>query len=127
MIVCHACDNRACVRNDDEGWYEINGVLRPRRGHLWLGTNAENSADMVRKKRQNAQCGDRNWKRAHPERIPRGEAVGTAILTEDMVREIRRRHVRGKVTYCMLAEEFGVSPGAIGDIVRRTNWGHIAD
>jgi hypothetical protein len=51
MQVLHACDNPACVRNDDEGFYELNGVLHPRRGHLWLGTNADNRADMKAKGR----------------------------------------------------------------------------
>jgi hypothetical protein len=51
MMVCHTCDNPACVRNDDEGWYEVNGVLLPRRGHLFLGTTKDNTADKIAKGR----------------------------------------------------------------------------
>lgn len=51
LSVLHACDNPSCVRNDEEGQYEIDGILCPRRGHLWLGTQDQNLADMVRKGR----------------------------------------------------------------------------
>jgi hypothetical protein len=51
FTVCHACDVPACTRNDEPGIYLINGVARPRFGHLWLGTQAENVADMVNKGR----------------------------------------------------------------------------
>lgn len=52
LNVLHTCDNPPCIRNDDEGWYEGTlGVMRPRRGHLWLGTHADNMADMGRKGR----------------------------------------------------------------------------
>lgn len=50
-FVCHACDNPACVRNDDLGFYEVQGVFLIRRGHLFLGTPAANMADMRAKGR----------------------------------------------------------------------------
>jgi hypothetical protein len=51
FMVLHTCDNRRCCTTDDEGWYEVNGIARPRRGHLWTGTSADNMADMAQKGR----------------------------------------------------------------------------
>lgn len=62
--ILHTCDNTVCVRNDSEGWYEINGVLRRRIGHLWQGTHLENMADRDRKGRTNHVRGA-----AHPSAI----------------------------------------------------------
>lgn len=59
LFVCHVCDNPACVRNDDEGWYELNGILHPRRGHLFLGTGKDNALDKIGKRR------DQNQKKTH--------------------------------------------------------------
>lgn len=47
----HICDNPPCARNDAPGWYQVNGVLLPRRGHLFKGTRADNMADAVAKGR----------------------------------------------------------------------------
>jgi hypothetical protein len=50
-VIGHTCDRRPCVRNDDEGVYEVDGILLPRRGHLFKGTYRDNSHDMVAKGR----------------------------------------------------------------------------
>jgi hypothetical protein len=115
LLVLHTCDTPLCCRNDDDGWYEINGVLRPRRGHLWIGTSAENTADMIAKGRQ--ATGSR-WQ-------SRGNA--DTRLTEESVREIRRRHALGGVTYGELASAFGVNRKLIGCIIHRKTWKHVVD
>lgn len=75
--------------------------------HLRLGTYAENSADMKNKRRQS--YGTRRW---------------NARLTDDKVREIRRRAAAGEDSY-KLGPEYGVDPSHIRSIVRRRFWAHV--
>ncbi len=92
LLVCHKCDNPPCVRPD----------------HLFLGTDADNQRDMMRKGRKVVppQYGERN---------PR------AKLTAEQVIEIRRRYAEGE-TQTKLGMEYGVSQAAIGYIVRGEHW-----
>jgi hypothetical protein len=53
LDVLHTCDTRSCTRHDEAGIYVIRGIARPRYGHLWLGTQADNVADMDTKRRAN--------------------------------------------------------------------------
>lgn len=88
--VCHICDNRRCVNPD----------------HLFLGTHAENMADMRAKGRANP---------------PKGERHPSAKLSERDVSIIKWCLDAG-VRANKLAELYGVSKGAIGFIARGEHW-----
>jgi hypothetical protein len=88
MYVCHHCDNPPCVN--------------PR--HLFLGTNADNMADMTAKGRQ-----------------ARGPKQALARLTEDQARAIKSSPERTRA----LAERYGVAYGTIEAIRRGRSWKHI--
>lgn len=124
MMVCHTCDNPLCVRNDDEGWYEVSGILHPRRGHLWLGTSADNTADMVAKGRSG-----KGRPRIHPIVVPPGiafgERHGLAKLTEQAVREIRAKYAEGTTTYARLSSEYGIDKATLSRIIHRKAWTHV--
>ena len=91
--VCHRCDNP--------------GGVNP--NHLFLGTQADNNADMAAKGR---------------EVIPEGEAHGMARLDPDKVREIRRGRGTGE-TLAVLAERFGVGTSTVHSVVSRATWKHV--
>jgi len=69
--------------------------------HLFLGTQSENVHDAIQKKRFRA------------------------VLTEDSVRDIRRRHAAGGVSYNSLAREFGITNVAIRDAIKGHTWSHV--
>jgi hypothetical protein len=94
LDVLHSCDNRPCCNP----------------AHLFLGTNAENSADMVAKGRQ-----------------ARGEKVNTARLNSDQIIEIRRRYHPRVVTQKMLADWYGVKQVTIQKIVQGLTWAWLRD
>lgn len=87
-LVCHRCDVRRCVNP----------------AHLFLGTAADNSADMVSKNRQR-----------------RGERAPGAKLTSEQVRRILS-DPRDLET---IAAEFGVSAPTVSEIKRRRTWRHV--
>ena len=108
LNACHRCDNRACVRPD----------------HLFLGTDADNIRDACSKERM--PRGENHHARLRPDRMARGEAVGCAKLTDESVREIRRRYAAGGISQIALAREFGVTKSTAGCVIRRKNWNHVS-
>lgn len=96
LCVCHRCDNPPCTN--------------PR--HLFLGTQAENIADMDRKGRR--VTGNR----------PLGEDNNMSKLTTSDVVEIRRLCAAGAAQRGVAAR-FGVTQSAVSVVVRRKSWKHV--
>lgn len=107
LCVLHRCDNRRCSRPD----------------HLFLGTRADNAADMVAKGRQ--AKGDRSSSRLYPERRPRGEKHPHSKLDVATVLEIRRLHATG-IGKRKLGKRFGVNERTILAILRGKTWTHVS-
>jgi hypothetical protein len=97
MVVCHKCDNPACVRPD----------------HLFLGTQAENLDDMRFKGRH------------YNPPVLRGAAGTNAKLSEDNVREIRRLAAETDLTQKAIGEKFGITQGTVWNIINRKTWAHL--
>jgi hypothetical protein len=93
LSVCHTCDNPPCCNP----------------AHLFLGTNAENTADMVAKGRQ-----------------VKGEEVNRARLTEWQVRQARARYALGGVSVRALAAELGINRETLRSLLRGLTWRHVA-
>jgi len=91
---CHHCDNPCCVNPF----------------HLFIGTQAENMADMVSKGRQ---------------QTTRGEQSSRSKLTTAMVLEMRRAYAQGGVTIAALARQFGLTEPGASAVVYRHSWKHV--
>lgn len=109
LCVLHRCDNPPCVNP----------------AHLFLGTDADNVADMVKKGRQ--ARGDRHRARLYPEKLARGESHSSSKLTEEQVREIRRIFIKSSRAFgaLALARRFGVVDSTILRAIRKETWGHV--
>lgn len=113
LHVCHHCDNPPCVRPD----------------HLFLGTDADNVADMMRKGRygppRSQPKGAESWSRNHLDRLARGQGHGCARLTDEQVMELRRLRIQDGLTLTQLTEMFAISKSQAFRIVRRQSWTHL--
>lgn len=92
LLACHTCDTPACVNPD----------------HIFWGTAADNSADMVAKSRQT--IGGRN---------------PNSVLTEDDIRNIRQWGTQNGIKQQEIADFYGVSRPSIGLILARKTWKHV--
>lgn len=110
LRVLHRCDNPACFNPS----------------HLFLGTQADNIADMFSKNRQRdylatAAKGERHGSRTKPERTLRGINQPKAKLTDDLVREIRA----SLDSTASLARKYGVSETTVHDVRTGRTWRHV--
>jgi group I intron endonuclease len=55
----------------------------------------------------------------------KGENNPNSTMTPELVREIRRKYIKGIHGHIRLAKEYGVSRGCVEGIVTRKRWGHI--
>jgi len=76
--------------------------------HLLLGTHADNQADKFKKQRQ-----------------AKGEKNGQSLLTEEQVKEARKKYIPKVMTYKMLAEKYGVCKDTMQKAIRGIYWSHI--
>lgn len=104
MHVCHRCDVRSCINPD----------------HLFLGTAADNNADMMAKGRHRAPP-KRQGPRPPRAGPARGETHCRAKLTESVIRVIRASDLPKKV----LARRHGVDPKTIRAVISRKCWAHV--
>lgn len=94
MFICHKCDVARCVRPD----------------HLFVGTAADNNADMMAKRRNG---------------IARGKENGATTLIDEDIVEIRRLSECGAASYTQLSKQFGVHTNTIYRIVNKLTWSHL--
>lgn len=92
-VVMHTCDNPSCVNP----------------AHLALGTHKDNTADMIAKGRRRVVA-------------PVGRDNGKAVLTPEMVQEIR---ACPDETHAGLARRLGVSTSTIRGVRSGRTWSHL--
>lgn len=91
LLICHKCDNRSCINPQ----------------HLFVGTTADNSADMVKKGRS-----------------LRGEANPHSKLTTKDISVIRSRLASGE-SQQRIADDYGIAQTLVSHIKVRRAWKHV--
>lgn len=77
--------------------------------HFFLGTYKDNHDDMAKKGRRARFIGSKN---------------SQSKLTEDIVKELRKRHQDGESAHS-LAPQFGVAPSVALRAINRDTWSHV--
>ncbi len=98
LFVCHNCDNPPCVNP----------------AHLFLGTAADNNADMFAK-------GRGRWDRQHC----KGQANRQAKLTDEQAVGVMACLLTGRYKQSEIAESFSVSQTTVNRIWRGLTWLHL--
>jgi hypothetical protein len=78
--------------------------------HLFLGTDADNAADCMAKGRNTL-----------------GERNGVSKLTDEKVREMRRRYADGGISIRQLAREYGMTYSPVHLMLSGKAWKHVQD
>ena len=135
------------ILGDQQCWGYAGVLLRDGPGHKWwaqihrLVASAWHgppphsksvvnhlNGDSTDNRPENLEWTDRAGNNAHAAKMglcAKGEAHGMAKLTKDEVRAIRSQYVPYHVPARLLAEQYGVSEGAISCIVTGRNWGWL--
>lgn len=92
LIVCHRCDNPSCANPD----------------HLFLGTNRDNTNDMLAKGRS-----------------AKGERHGNSRLTSESVLAIRKMREEEGKSFRDIGVAFGICKEAARQVCARKRWGHV--
>lgn len=79
--------------------------------HLFLGTHADNMADKSRKGRASSL---------------KGESVPNAVLTDSLVRQIRRIYREGKLSQRRVGVLLGLNPNTVKSVLTGNRWVHIS-
>jgi hypothetical protein len=96
VVACHTCDNRPCCR--------------PK--HLYDGTHQTNGADKAARGRARGKTDQR------------GEANDSAVLTDAIVIEARRRSKAGE-TQRAIAASHGVGQATLAYAIQGKTWSHL--
>lgn len=102
LCVCHHCDNPPCCNP----------------AHFFLGTNADNTADMIAKGRH------AHGPRANKENAVRGVSHYRAKLTDERVLSIRAMHASGQ-SQRAIGKAMSVDRRTVQRVLRGENWRHV--